>query len=81
MMFAESKYCHALVETRHVARYAKGAAPNMVAPSYLWAWQVSMTDSLPWVPPWDPILEEKPASVLLAVRLFAGFVAPQCLQL
>jgi len=35
--------------------------------------EVSMTDQLPWVPPWDPILEEKPAWALLAVRVLAGF--------
>ena len=34
--------------------------------------QISMTDQLPWVPPWQPILEEKPAWALLAVRVIAG---------
>jgi hypothetical protein len=31
-----------------------------------------MTDQLPWVAPWDPILEEKPEWALLAVRVLAG---------
>jgi len=34
--------------------------------------QVSFTDSLPWVPPWDPILEEKPEWARQAVRALAG---------
>jgi hypothetical protein len=31
-----------------------------------------MTDQLPWVAPWDPILDEKPEWALLAVRGLAG---------
>ena len=48
--------------------------------------QVSMSDQLPWVPPWQPILEEKPDWALQAVRLLAalwsvlGFVLWCCLR-
>jgi hypothetical protein len=36
-------------------------------------WQVTMTEKLPWVPPWTPILEDKPVWALLTVRALAGF--------